>query len=156
VHTEPLAVGELVTRTLRLLRADAAARRVQLVEDCEADLPLVMGDRPQLKQVLLNLVLNAMDALRGRADAQVAIQATRLPGGVVEIAVVDNGPGVPRDLLDRVLDPFFTTKPEGLGLGLPISRSIVEAHGGRLAVANRPEGGAVFSFMLPPAGSARP
>ena len=114
------------------------------------------GDRVHLQQVLLNLILNGMDALNGDEpeDRRVSVTA-RLDGAqIVEIAVGDAGHGIPADTLARIFDPFFTTKPNGMGMGLAISRTIVEAHGGRLWAENRDGGGAAFRFTLPIADDA--
>jgi two-component system sensor kinase FixL len=104
-----------------------------------------------LQQVLLNLILNGMDALNGarREDRRVSVTA-RLDGlQSVEIAVSDAGHGIPTDKLSHVFEPFFTTKPNGMGMGLPISRTIIEAHGGRLWAENNTVAGAAFRFTLP-------
>jgi two-component system sensor kinase FixL len=151
LETRPLGLGELVGDVASLARADAAARQVKLGVDVPGGLPLVRGDRVHLQQVLLNLILNGMDALDAVSpqDRRVSVTA-RLDGTQsVEIAVSDNGHGIPADKLGHVFDPFFTTKPNGLGMGLPISRTIVEAHGGRLWAENNNGGGAAFRFTLP-------
>jgi signal transduction histidine kinase len=103
-----------------------------------------------IQQVLLNLILNAMDAVDGesRTDRRVGVSVRRNGGKTVEIAVSDTGHGIPIDKLVHVFDPFFTTKPSGMGMGLPISRTIIEAHGGRLWAENNDGGGAVFRFTL--------
>ena len=97
------------------------------------------GDRVHLQQVLLNLILNGMDALNGMARKDRRIIVTALLDGArsVEIAVSDTGEGIPAETLAHVFDPFFTTKPNGMGMGLPISRTIIEAHGGRIWVENK-------------------
>jgi PAS domain S-box-containing protein len=151
LETRPLGLGELVGDVASLARADAAARQVKLGVDVPGGLPLVRGDRVHLQQVLLNLILNGMDALDAVSpqDRRVSVTA-RLDGTQsVEIAVSDNGHGIPADKLGHVFDPFFTTKPNGLGMGLPISRTIVEAHGGRLWAENNNGDGAAFRFTLP-------
>jgi PAS domain S-box-containing protein len=156
LETRPLDVGELVGDVASLARADAAARQVKLDLDVADGLPLVRGDRVHLQQVLLNLILNGMDALNGvsRQDRRVSVTA-RLDGAqTVEIAVSDTGHGIPADKLAHVFDPFFTTKPNGIGMGLPISRTIIEAHGGRLWAENNNGGGAAFRFTLPIAEEA--
>jgi PAS domain S-box-containing protein len=156
LETRPLDVGELVGDVASLARADAAARQVKLDVDVAGGLPLVRGDRVHLQQVLLNLILNGMDALNGvsRQDRRVSVTA-RLDGAqTVEIAVSDTGHGIPADKLAHVFDPFFTTKPNGIGMGLPISRTIIEAHGGRLWAENNNGGGAAFRFTLPIAEEA--
>jgi len=114
-------------------------------------LPPVHGDRVQLQQVLLNLILNAMDALRSEGDRHrtVAVTARREGPETLEISVADTGCGIPAAQIDRVFDPFFTTKTTGIGMGLSISRSIVESHGGRLWAENNAGPGAKFVFTLP-------
>jgi two-component system, LuxR family, sensor kinase FixL len=156
LETRPLGLGELVGDVASLARADAASRQVKLDVDVAGGLPLVRGDRVHLQQVLLNLVLNGMDALNGVSPQDRCVSVTaRLDGTqTVEIAVSDTGHGIPADKLAHVFDPFFTTKPNGIGMGLPISRTIVEAHGGRLWAENNNGGGAAFRFTLPIAEEA--
>ena len=156
LDTRTLDVAELVGEVASLARADAAARQVKLDVDVPGDLPPVRGDRVHLQQVLLNLILNGMDALNeaSRENRRVSVTA-RLDGAqTVEIAVSDTGHGIPADKLAHVFDPFFTTKPDGMGMGLPISRTIIEAHGGRLWAENNNGGGATFRFTLPIAEEA--
>jgi C4-dicarboxylate-specific signal transduction histidine kinase len=151
IDTGRLDVGALVGDVAALVRIDAATRQVKLDVDVPADLPHVRGDRVQIQQVLLNLILNGMDALHGTRleDRRVDVTA-RLDGAqLVEIAVGDAGHGIPADTLARIFDPFFTTKPDGMGIGLAVSRTIVEAHNGRLWAENRNGGGAAFRFTLP-------
>ncbi len=116
--------------------------------------PHFLGDRVQISQVLLNLVINAMDALESCAagERQVHIEAYSAPGGNIEIDVTDSGPGIPRDKFEQIFKPLFTTKSGGLGLGLALSRTIIDAHGGRLWAENRAAGsGAVMRMVLPSA-----
>jgi two-component system, LuxR family, sensor kinase FixL len=156
LDVQPLDVGEFVGEVMALVRADAATRQVKTNVDVPDDLPPVRGDRVHLQQVLLNLVLNSMDALNGtsREHRRVSV-AARLDGAqAVEITVSDAGHGIPADKLAHVFDPFFTTKPNGMGMGLPISRTIIEAHGGRLWAENNSGGGAAFRFTLPIAEKA--
>jgi PAS domain S-box-containing protein len=147
-----LLAGEVVT----LVRLDAEMRRVRLTVETKPALPPVQGDRVQLQQVILNLLLNAMDAVNGNSPAKrlVVLQA-RSAGPAVEVTVSDNGHGIPADHLARVFEPFFTSRPKGLGMGLAISRSIIEVHGGRLWAENNPAGGATFTFTLPVSGAGR-
>ncbi len=153
LDTRPLHVGELLGDVRLLVRADAVARQVKLEVDAPGDLPPVRGDRVHLQQVLLNLILNGMDALNGasREDRRISVSALLCGAHTIEIAVRDTGSGIPADKLGRVFDPFFTTKPNGLGMGLPISRTIIEAHGGRFWAENNNSGGATFHFTLPTA-----
>jgi C4-dicarboxylate-specific signal transduction histidine kinase len=151
LDTGRLDVGALVGDVAALVRVDAATRLVKVDVDVPPDLPHVRGDRVQIQQVLLNLILNGMDALNGTRleDRRVKVTA-RLDGAqLVEIAVGDTGHGIPADTLARIFDPFFTTKPNGMGIGLAVSRAIVEAHSGRLWAENRNGGGAAFRFTLP-------
>jgi two-component system, LuxR family, sensor kinase FixL len=151
-------VGELFADVRMLVRADATARRVRLeLGEVPADLPAVRGDRVHLQQVLINLVFNAMDALDDAPGSarRVGVEAQGRDGQWIEVSVSDTGTGIEADRLTHIFEPFFTTKASGMGMGLSISRTIVEAHGGRLWAASRPEGGTVFSFTLPvmPAGA---
>ena len=151
LDTERLDVGALVGDVAALVRVDAVTRQVKLDVDVPADLPHVRGDRVQIQQVLLNLILNGMDALQETRLENRRVDVTaRLDGAhLVEIAVSDAGHGIPADKLGQIFDPFFTTKPNGMGIGLAISRTIVEAHRGRLWAENRNGGGAAFRFTLP-------
>jgi C4-dicarboxylate-specific signal transduction histidine kinase len=144
--------GEVVT----LLGPDAELRRVGLSFESNPALPPVLGDRVQLQQVLLNLLLNAMDAVIDNTPAKrrVAVR-TRAAGAMVQVAVSDNGHGIPADKLPFVFEPFYTSKPNGLGMGLAISRSIIEAHGGRLWAENSSAGGAILTFTVPVSGEGQ-
>ncbi len=155
LDTRPLAASELIAEVASLLRGDAAARRVNLEVAVFGNLPTVSGDRVHLQQVLLNLIINAMDALDGGPEISrcVTVTAHATDVGMIEIAVSDRGPGIPEDKLARVFDPFFTTKSAGMGMGLSISQTIVQSHGGRLWAENNPDGGATFRFTLPTSGN---
>jgi PAS domain S-box-containing protein len=148
-HDFNLLAGEVVA----MVRPDAEVHRVRLTLETDPALPPVHGDEVQLQQVLLNLLLNAMDAVSAnRPDNRlIAVRAWSV-GSTVEVSVSDNGQGIPADNLPRVFEPFFTSKPNGLGMGLAISRGIIEAHGGRLRVENNATGGATFHFTLPVSG----
>jgi signal transduction histidine kinase len=123
---------------------------VRLVNEPFLPLPPVLGDRVQLQQVLLNLVVNAMDAVRDSAPHGREITVRAQPAGnQVEVAVSDTGPGIPAEDLARIFEPFFTTKPHGMGMGLPISYRIVQSHGGNLQAQNNAASGATFTFTLP-------
>jgi signal transduction histidine kinase len=146
----PLGAGVLVEHVLMLLHEDAVARGVDIKLDVEPDLPLVRGDRVQLEQVLMNLLVNAFEAVAGipSGPKQVTVRAYARDG-FVEVAVLDSGKGIARNELERIFEPFFTRKPNGMGMGLAICRTIVEAHGGRISADNRSERGAVFELSLP-------
>jgi PAS domain S-box-containing protein len=144
-----LDINEVIQEVTRLLRHELARNRVTLRTDLAPDLPHVFGDRVQLQQVMLNLIMNGIDAMRtltGR-PRELLIKSAKHSNGVL-IQVQDSGTGFDPEQVDRIFAPFFTTKPEGIGMGLSISRSIVESHGGRLwAVAG--SNGALFEFTLP-------
>jgi C4-dicarboxylate-specific signal transduction histidine kinase len=125
--------------------------------DLADGLPAVAADLIQLQQVVLNLAHNGMEAMAECRASQrhLAIQTAAAPGGAVEVTVRDTGHGIPAENLTRIFDPFFTTKTSGLGMGLAISRSIVEAHGGRLSAAANEGAGAVFRITLPGAEAIR-
>jgi two-component system, LuxR family, sensor kinase FixL len=151
IESSTLSVSQLLDEVLALIRADAAARGVKLTVQCKPDLPAVRGDRVHLQQVLINLIINAMDALSETSlpERKVVVGADVVKHGFVEVTVGDNGLGISPEKLPQVFDPFFTTKPHGMGMGLPISRTIIEAHGGRIAAENLAGGGTIFRFTLP-------
>ncbi len=156
VRKEELAFTQLelpavIRDVVSVVHNDAILRNVQVHYQAGDEVPPVRGDRIQLQQVMLNLLLNAFDAMKDcRADErQVLVRIESDGAGMVEVAVRDRGIGLTSDNLDRIFEPFFTTKRDGLGMGLAISRSIVEAHGGRLRVENNPDRGATFCFTLP-------
>ncbi len=149
-------VNALVAAAVRLLEPEARRHGVRLRLDAGVDLDPVEVDRIQLDQVLINLTNNAIEALAARPGAREVVIATRGDGdGHVRVSVTDNGPGLPpegAEARERLFGPFFTTKAHGLGMGLAISRTIVEAHGGALTAEPGPAGGAVFQFTVPVAG----
>ena len=151
VDKKPVDVGELVGDVAALVRSDATARHITLELTVADHLPPVLGDPVHLQQVLLNLIVNGMDALDelNRGDRWVRVSAKLDGPKTIVIAVSDSGPGVPADQLTHIFDPFFTTKPKGMGMGLAISRTIIEAHNGRLWVENQDQAGASFRFTLP-------
>ena len=153
LELQSVALPALARDVIALARGDAGARRVTLECRVPEDLPQVRGDRVQLSQVLLNLLVNAMDAVSAAPGGarRVSIEARYGADRTVEIAVADCGPGIEPELLPRVFEPFVTTKPNGMGIGLAVSRAIVEAHGGRLWAHNNPQSGATFRFTLPAA-----
>ncbi len=157
LQMNPLPLNELVQDVISLVHSDALARHVALDYVMAPGLPLVSGDRVHLSQVLLNLVINGMDAIQtsSSGNKRLIIEARRRGEGKVEVAVTDSGPGVPPEVIDKVFDPFYTTKSNGLGMGLPISRTIIEAHGGRLWAEHAAGGrGLTFRFTLFEAAAA--
>jgi PAS domain S-box-containing protein len=152
---QPLDLNDVTTEVLDLARADLVGRSVGVTTQLAPDLPAVRGDRIQLQQVLLNLIFNACEAMSDNdpAERQLAIVTAPNGLGTAQISVIDRGNGIPANMLERLFEPFVTTKAQGLGLGLSISRSIVTAHGGRLWAANNPDRGASFFVALPAVGS---
>jgi signal transduction histidine kinase len=153
MEVETLAVDDLVRSALNIAEAELRMRDIAVDAPRPAGLPAVRGDRVQLEQVLLNLVLNACEALMARDvhSRRLVILAEAEGAHAVRLTVRDNGTGIARDRLEDIFEPFFTTKPLGLGLGLSISRSIVQAHGGRLWCAASSEAGSTFCVSLPSA-----
>lgn len=150
IDLQPTELPSIIAGVLSLVHAEAVSRNVRLVCTVAPGLPLVCGDSTHLQQVLINLIVNAMDALDDCPSAQRDIQviARQIDPGTVEVRVCDNGPGIPVESVARLFEPFFTTKTNGMGMGLTISKSIIEAHNGKLWAENRPEGGACFRFTL--------
>jgi PAS domain S-box-containing protein len=150
IHPGHLNLNEVVTEVLGLVHSDLIQRGVTVKPRLAAGLPTVFADRVQLQQVLLNLLLNACDAMAGDSsgDKQVTIVTAESETGDVELSVADQGTGIAPHEMDRVFQPFVTSKPHGLGLGLAICRSIVTAHGGRLWADNNEAGGATFHLVL--------
>jgi signal transduction histidine kinase len=148
---ESLDLNEVVSEVTRLVRSDVASRNVSMSLELAPDLPKVHGDRVQLQQVVLNLVINSLEAMRepGAGVRTLVIRTARDDAAHVAVAVQDSGIGIDETAADRIFDPLYTTKPEGLGMGLAIARTIVDAHRGRLGAANNVHGGATFQFKLP-------
>jgi len=146
---QPIDVNRTVESALRLVSGDALRRRVQVHLELATDLPLVLADAPSLEQVILNLIVNGMDAMNDTPPRarQVTVKTERASGGVM-VAVADRGHGIPPERMGRLFESFFTTKRDGVGLGLSISRSIVQAHGGRIWAESTPGGGSTFCFTV--------
>jgi signal transduction histidine kinase len=146
-----LNFGELLEEISRIIRSDAVIRKVSFTLDVRQPLPAVLADRIQIQQVVLNLLLNAFDAVSETEERprQVTLSAIAAGSGCLKVTVRDSGKGIETDTLPRIFDAFFTTKPGGLGMGLAISRSIVEAHGGRLFVSSNTGSGTAFEITLP-------
>jgi signal transduction histidine kinase len=144
-----LDVNELIGETLVLTRGDLQRHRILVEAEPNAHLPQVSGDRIQLQQVLLNLITNAIDSMAAKNGARVlCVRSEVRDGASVLVSVADTGTGIGSQDIDRIFNPLFTTKSGGMGMGLSICRSIIEAHGGRLWVAPNKPDGAVFQFML--------
>jgi len=147
-------VGPLIDAAVSLARTEAMQNEVEIETRVDHGLPLVLADHIQIEQVLLNLLRNAIDAI-ATADSRerlIVVEAHCKGGHTVQISVADSGPGVAAEMANRLFEPFITTKPEGMGMGLSISRSIIESHGGRLRMFQRAASGATFVFDLPKDG----
>jgi signal transduction histidine kinase len=151
----PVDLNLLARETLALLRGEAARYAVSVRTELAADVAAVLGDRVQIQQVMVNLLVNGIDAMKTARGARELVLTTRRDeAGEIEVAVGDTGGGLPAHGADQIFEAFFTTKTDGTGMGLSISRSIIAAHGGRLwATPNTPHG-AVFRFALPVQGQA--
>ena len=146
----PAALARIVEESLALCRSDLNLQGIDVAVRLPRELPAVMADLLQIEQVLLNLLRNAAEAIAetGRIDGRIEIEAVAAEPGFIEVRVRDNGPGFDRAFLERPIVPFTTSKPEGTGIGLALSRSIIENHGGRFWLGGVP-GGAVVHFTLP-------
>jgi len=153
---ESVDVDEVIQEMIVLLRSEAARYSIPIRAELLAGLPKVKADRVQLQQVFMNLMLNGIDAMKGiSAAGELTIRSERTASGQLLISVSDTGVGLPPHQADLIFDAFFTTKPNGTGMGLPISRSIIESHGGRLWAAANSGRGATFQFTLPSEVEAR-
>jgi PAS domain S-box-containing protein len=144
-------VNELIREVLALVQSDLLERRISVFTFLSADLPQVMADRVQLQQVIMNLVTNAIDAMESITDRPqtLRVKSEVRNGEAVLVAIEDSGTGIDPEKMDRLFDTFFTTKPHGMGMGLSICRSIIEAHNGRLWASAGAQYGSVFRFELP-------
>jgi C4-dicarboxylate-specific signal transduction histidine kinase len=149
-----LSMNDVIAEVEPLIRSELLIRSVTLTTSLSPDVPTVNADNVQMQQVLLNLVLNALEAMETVADGDRRLALSTMPrNGHVEVVVRDTGPGFAQETLGRAFEPFYTTKERGLGIGLRLCASIIEAHGGTIAAEQHPEGGAVVRFSLPPVGS---
>lgn len=147
---QPVDMNEVVQEVLALMRSDLLNRQVNVRTELAPRLPAVAGDRVQLQQVLLNLLINGCDAMAASNGARdIVVRSEAEPGRKVKVSVADTGTGIRPEDLERIFEPFVTTKAQGMGLGLAICRSIVRAHNGRLWASNNPDGGASVSIELP-------
>ena len=148
-----IQINEIIGETVALAEGQASRNGVSLVMELASDLPPVLGDGIQLQQVILNLLMNGIEAMTSVTDRprRLVIQSRTAAPGQVGVSVQDSGIGVSPESMPRLFEPFFTTRSQGMGMGLPISRSIVEAHGGKLWAESTPGQGSTFQFTLPSA-----
>ena len=142
--------NEAIREVTFLLGNEASRKRAMIKTDLASDLPRVQGDRVQLQQVLVNLIMNALDAIVASSGGprEILIRSIKEEESVV-VSVEDAGTGLDLEQIERIFEPFFTSKSQGIGMGLTVSRSIVQAHGGTLSASGRAPHGARFSFTLP-------
>jgi len=157
VSREPVSIDQVIERALSLMQEQLRGRDIEIDLDLSPAAPVVVGNAIQLEQVFINLLTNARDAMADSPRKMVRI-STRVVHDVVDLVFSDTGSGIPEGLEQRIFDPFFTTKEvgQGTGLGLSITYGIIKDHGGAIAVANRPQGGAVFQIRLPRAPADTP
>jgi C4-dicarboxylate-specific signal transduction histidine kinase len=149
--------SRLITEVLEVLRANLERQRILVETRVSTGLPEIMGNRVQLQQVILNLIVNAVDAIDSTTHGNRLLEITanrQGPAGVL-ITIEDSGPGMSTENIKRIFEPFYTTKPQGMGMGLTICRSIVESHGGRLVAARSLLGGLAMQVSLPATGNSR-
>jgi len=157
VSHQPLNLNEVVQDVLKMIRSDLVNHGITLRSQFAAALPPVTGDRVQLQQVMLNLIMNANEAMAlAPAPERILFVKTQTTGAEgARVSVSDSGTGMPRDIVDNIFHPFFTTKATGMGMGLKVCRTIITAHGGELHGENNPDRGATFFFTLPAAGGGQ-
>lgn len=149
-HREEVDLNDLIYRTLTLANGETTREQVELQTELAVGLPNVLADRVQLQQVLLNLIMNAIEAMRTITSRRLlTIRSATRDRNTVAVTVCDSGTGIDPEKADHLFDAFFTTKPQGMGMGLSVCRTIISAHGGQLSNANNPGPGATFEFTLP-------
>lgn len=147
-------LGKVVEEASHLASVGSRVDGIQVIFDLSATLPPVHIDKIQIQQVIVNLVRNAIEVLRRSERRILTIRLQAHPNGDQEVAIIDTGPGIPPEVADQLFKPFITTKKDGMGIGLSISRSIIDAHGGRIWAEENPGGGAAFRFVLPSSANA--
>jgi len=150
-HWEPLDLNKVIQEVISLVRGESLLPLLSITMELSPDLRKIQGDRVQLQQVLLNLILNSAAAMKNSPPAQrkIIVRTEMQDGGNVKASVSDLGTGIDQSNVDRLFEPFYSTKPEGLGMGLAISQRIIKEHGGDMEASNNWEGGATFAFTLP-------
>jgi signal transduction histidine kinase len=150
LNRETLDVNEMIWETIALLRGELMRHNISMRAELADDLTLIVGDRVQLQQVAMNRIVNSIEAMKDEEGIrEMVIKSQRTENEQILLSVSDTGPGFPPQLTEQIFDPFFTTKPHGTGMGLRISRSIIESHGGRLWAEPAVGRGATFQFSLP-------
>jgi two-component system, LuxR family, sensor kinase FixL len=144
-------LNQIAEEALALGFIGAADLNVKIRTELTAKLPPVLIDKVQIQQVIINLVRNSIEAMQSAVRRELSVTTRKLDGELLEVAVADTGPGLSAEVSSRLFQPFITTKEKGMGIGLTICQSIVEAHGGRIWASPREEGGVIFHFTLPPA-----
>jgi len=146
-----LDVNDVVREVIALVQRDLVSHRVSLQMEVAPALPMILGDRVQLQQVIINLVMNGIEAMQSTTDRprDLVIRSGQDDAHGLLVSVTDCGVGISAENADRLFNAFFTTKSSGMGMGLSICRSIIEAHGGRMSAANNEGHGATFQFVLP-------
>jgi signal transduction histidine kinase len=157
-ETHAVDLNEVVEEVFQFLSTQAAAHHVTLVTSLAPRKLIVSGDRIQLQQVILNLVINSIEALGSASgdERRITGRTSLVDESAAEVSIEDSGPGIPAEKVDQIFEPFFSTKDAGMGMGLSIARTIIASHRGRIWAANRREGGAVLRFTMPLAKTGRP
>jgi C4-dicarboxylate-specific signal transduction histidine kinase len=149
LDTKPINLHDVIHESLALVAHDMRARQIDAILNLSSHACIIIGDQVLLQQVLVNLMVNAMDAMAETPPARRRVTiSTEARGGAVDVSVRDAGTGLPAQIDGTLFTPFVTTKPQGLGIGLTITRTIVETHGGTIDAHNNPEGGATFTVTL--------
>src|SRR5207247_1804819 len=149
-HCDDVDLNEVIRDVVNLMRSDLINRNVTVDTDLAQNLPAVTGDRVQLQQVLLNLALNGCEAMADyNSSERRLLIASQWENGAVRVSVADRGSGIPEEKMQQVFERFFTTKKEGMGLGLSVCRTIINAHEGKIWATNNADRGATFHFSLP-------
>jgi signal transduction histidine kinase len=149
---EFVAINEVIGEMVRMMRVEAEEHGVSIRIDLKGDHSMILADRVQLYQVLMNLMLNGIEAMKEKGG-MLTVKSQMGEDGQIEVSIKDTGPGLPAGKVDQIFDAFFTTKPQGSGMGLAICKSIIESHGGRIWVDGKGEHGATFHFTLPVASA---
>ena len=155
---ESLSLNDVIEEILNVIRNDTALAAVSIEKEFDPSLPAVWGDRIQLQQVILNLVLNAAEAMKeaGTDVHRLIVRTSKQDGRFAEVSIRDAGPGIDEKTASRLFEPFYTTKSGGMGMGLAISKDIVKSHRGEIRAVNNPDRGATFSFTVPFDSGVRP